>query len=209
MNFNASEFFNTLQLQSARFWLERYEETSGTSRGDHLTRMVAFPKWRAEITIAPALSPEAANDIIALLEDVSDTNNTFDMWNPYAQYPKQDSDGSTISGQSPTVNSAGSNEISLSVPNGYVITKGDMFTVTYGSNPTRKALFRAMETVTSSGGNTPSFRVSPPVKTGIAGGNSVDLTRPTARMKILAYDAPSAEGAVTTGITFSAIEVGR
>lgn len=203
-NYAASDFLNTLDLIGSEFRLEQFKVSSGTEGGDYMEYQRAWPKWRADYQLAPIQTIAERRRIQTWFEILSDAGNTFSAWDFYAQYPASDPTGSTISGASPTVNSVSGNQISLSVPTGYVITLGDKFTVNYGSSG--RCMLRAMETVTSVSGATPSFKVTPIPRPEIAEDDVVDLTRPIARMKMVAWDMPTASGEVTTGASFSAVE---
>lgn len=204
----ANEFFDILRVFSARINLEEYVEVSGTAQGDIIVSEIADPKWAAEITISD-MPEDEARKAGALMRRIG-SFGTFNVFDTQAEYPMSDPDGSILGSATVVIASIGSSRRQLSLsglPADYELNAGDRFHVNYGSSPVRRGYFEISEDVTANGsGVTGLFDVSPWVKTGITTGLTVDLKRPSCRMRFRSYDPGTNEMTHRSGMSFSAIE---
>jgi hypothetical protein len=206
-----SVFASTLRVLESQFWREDFIETSGTARGDILTSEIAAPKWRARVALS-GMTYEDAAAAQAMIELIG-PHQQFYLYNPMKPYPRHDPTGSIVAAATVTIYAVGSDNRSIrlqGLPAGYVISAGDMFSYSFGSNPVRRCLCRAVETVTASGiGLTPAFAVSGTLRTGTVSGLVVNLRKPFAKMMFAPGTFTAGSGTlsrVTTGMSFEAIE---
>ena len=77
-----------------------------------------------------------------------------------------DPGGSVLGSATVTIASISGRQMSLTgLPAGYQLKWGDLFSVNYGTNPVRRALFEINEDITANGaGTTGNFEVTPPPK---------------------------------------------
>ena len=206
-----ADFADRLRVLSFRWALQRAQQMSGTGGGDLIKAEVGEPKWTAEVTCAP-LTRDQANDIQATFEYLETAGASFYLYNRLRPYPANDPTGGGIVSSTVTVASiSGNKAVALTgLPASYVLSRGDFLTVTYGSAPIRRALLRVMETVTASGaGVSPQFEVQPFLRTGIAVGQAVDLTKPYCRMTLVpgSYDPGTGDvDGMVRGMAFRCIE---
>lgn len=203
---SAARFMSTLKVVDAPFWQERQDMMSGTGGGEMIVSEITPPRWRCQVQCAPATLAEVAA-IEAMLEAIGP--HSFHVFNPRKPYPAADPDGSEISGFIPTVHALGASNRTMRVsglPSAYTISAGDMIGYTSGA---LRAVHRVVETVTAAGTTTPFFEITPPLKPFAAVNANVTLVRPTVLMKIVwgGYSPPTANAAISQGITFDAVEV--
>jgi hypothetical protein len=193
-----------------RWHLARFQEVSGTAGGHVITAQIAAPKWQVFVPFLPLKVTEAADiqATIELLEGYGSVG-TFDLFDLRKAGAVYDPDGSIIDGESPTLNAVGTRTLRVGdLPPSYVLTRGDMISIPFGS-PARRALYRVLETTTANGaGSTTHFEVEPAVKIGTVVGNAVGIYKPRARMMIQpgSFSPGSSEGRFVTGMSFTAIE---
>lgn len=104
-------------------------------------------------------------------------------------------------------------EVSFSgLPSGYVLSPGDMFAFTYGSNPTRYAMHRIVAGSTASGLGTTSdnpAEVVPPLRDGFTLGAAVTLVRPAFKAIISRPQYGTRQGVITSGASFDFVQTLR
>lgn len=211
---SVADFADKLKIQSVEWKLQRYDELSGLGTGAVLSAQLAPPRWTAKVNLAPMLNGEAFQ-VQALIE-VLDPMASFYLYAPQQPYPQSDPDGSILGASTPAVRTVGSDNKSFSLkglPVGYVISVGDMIAFDYGSNPTRRALHRVMETqVATAGGNTVLFEVRPHLRPGIAIDLPVTLIKPAAKMLIVpgSFSPGTSIGTsglkIASGMAFEAVQ---
>lgn len=205
-----SVFADRLRVVSSRWELREFVETSGTGRGEVITAVVAWPRWRAALTLAPARHGEAAQ-LRALFEAIGAAGK-FDLYDHALPWPQADPGGVLLGAATPTISAIGADNHSLRVtglPAGYVLTAGDALAISYGSSPVRRTRLRVCETVAASGaGMTPAFEVRPPLRPGVYIGQAVTLVKPAARMMLEpgSYDPGEWAAEIAGGASFTAIE---
>jgi len=207
-----ASFWNTLRMVENPITPEVYQSTSGTRGGEVLTAELAEPKWTMDVALATATNDDAdviKGRISALTMRGSD--GTFLARNVKRAGPRADPTGSGMAGHTPTVlGLSGRRGVRFAgLPDGYVITTGDFFSVAFGSNPVRYAFMQAAEsTIASGAGQTAFIDVTPFVKSGVAVGMVVSFVSAPVKMMIRPGSFnPGATGLLhTTGMAFTAIE---
>lgn len=205
-------FQDRLRIGNARpFALARFEEISGLGTGEIITAIIAAPKWEAEFALSSRLTYAQAAEALALLEALG-TSRTVELYDVTQPFPAADPGGALLGGASPTVSAIGTDNSSLRItglPPAYVITIGDMISIGYSSG-SRRALFRAGETVTASaGGVTPMFSVAPHLPAGLSIGASVTLARPYGWFRVVpgSFDPGVSTKLGNSGVRFRALQV--
>lgn len=206
------QFWNTLRLIEAPLNIDVYQSTSGTRGGEVLTAEIAEPKWRMDVALAACTNDDAdvfKGRINALV--MRGSGGTFLARDVKRDGPRNDPTGSVISGSSPAVlGLSGRSGIRFTgLPAGYVISVGDRFSVSFGSNPVRYAFMEAAEGVTANGGGQTSFiDVTPFVKVGVTAGMAVTFVNPVVKMMIQpgSFSGGSVGLLHTSGMGFTAIE---
>lgn len=210
-------FADKLRIQSVKWHLQRYDELSGLGSGQIIAAQLSPPKWMADVSMAASVSTDIdhALGIQALVESLDGSLRAFYLYAPQSAFPQADPTGSILGSSSPTLHTIGADNRSIRIgglPSGYTITAGDMLAFDYGSNPTRRALHRVVETATASGGVTPLFEIAPPLRAGASTGAAIHLRKPAAKMVMVpgSFDPGTSEGAsrisITTGMSFQAMQ---
>jgi hypothetical protein len=145
------------------------------------------PLWRMKADCS-ALTLGQLRRLQALVGGLGGSVGSFYAWNPAAQYPAADPDGSALGSSEVKISGLGSTVKDLALkglPAGYVLTAGDMLAFDYGS--TSRALHQVVtDTVTADeDGVTPTFEIHPPRRQGAAINDVVSLKRPAAEMRII------------------------
>ena len=202
----AGDFTALLKVASLKWDLAEFYQEFGTAKGEIGRSEIAAPKWTAEITTAP-LELNEARGINAIMHRIG-AYGFFNLTNPLAPYPIADPDGSILGASTVSVYAVGARAMRLQgLPASYRLQWGDYFSIAYGSNPGRQALFSVSDDVTAGvSGITPWFEVTPPPKVGIVASQEVRLKRPFARMMFASRDPGIAEGMHVQGVSFKAIE---
>lgn len=163
----------------------RFEEYSGTGGSELLAAQLGPMLWGSSVETAPMPLAEAKKLRSKLLL-LDGALNTFYFYSPENRYPVADPDGTILGASTVQVKSVGTDNASIALkglPDNYVLTEGDMFSVDYG---TRRALFALTEDGESNtDGETAELGVRPHVRPGIAADDSVTLIKPSAKVVIL------------------------
>lgn len=200
-----SSFMDKLRIAEVRFWQQRYQTSSMTAGGSILAYEKSPPNWRAEIICTPQDIDDSL-ELEALVEAIG--TERFHVYNPKRKYPRQDPDGTLIQGFLPVVYSISGDLRSIRVsglPSGYVLSPGDMFSVSLTSG--RIMLHRVVsQTLASSGGLSGTFEVTPPFVASV--GRNVSFSKPTVLMRFLTdgYTAPMGQSLIDEGLSFQAVE---
>lgn len=206
-----ADFMALIGLEEGTFTLSRNDQVSGLGNGQPLNAELASPLWRVEGQTVP-MNNDDAEAVAALFEMLEHPGRDFYIANPRKIGPRMDKDGSILGASTPTIDTlqANNREIRIAgLPDGYVISRGDMIAFEYGpSGEKRRALHRAVGTVTAAvGGLTPLLEVFPHIRAGAAVGDPVSLAPATMRAKLIpgTYQ-PVQAGAMHQRFTFSAIQ---
>lgn len=175
-------FLGAIPVWEQTFDLAENMEVSGLGDGSILTDEIGPRLWRGKCTI-DMLTFEASRQVEALISLLRGPGRSFLAWRLDNAAPAGDLDGSILGGSSPVINAlpADARETKIGgLPVGYPIGTGDMFSITYGSSPTRYGLHRVVsaDVVANGSGITPTIEVVPPIRPGASVSDAVELIRP-------------------------------
>lgn len=163
-------------------------EYSGVATGAVIAARLAPARWGAKVDLAPMVHTKA-RALQAKIEALDGPMGSFFFCSPANCYPASDPGGVMLGGSAPKVAAIGADNKSISLlglPPTYKITTGDMLDFTYGSNPQRRYLGRAIgAAISSSSGVTPLFEVRPHLPAGLTVGVAVNLKKPAAKVFIV------------------------
>lgn len=189
-----TELINVLPVSEVRFLIDWNQEVSlqgGTSRGADLGE----PLWTARITCSVVTRAEQ-RQAEAFVDELKGVTGTFLLWNPKAQYPEADPQGTILGAAAVTIHTIGDsgNTVRLAgLPVGYQISAGDFFSFQHGAEPSvRRCLHKFTRAgVADGGGVTPALKVAPRIREGATAGLAVSLKRPTGEFIIVpgSYDS--------------------
>lgn len=206
-----NDFADKLKISTVKWELKRWDQLSGLGTGDVLAAQLAPPRIVGTVTIAPMYHADAAQ-VQALVESLDGPLNSFYLFAPQLPYPQSDPDGSILASSEVKIKSVGSNNKSLALkglPASYALTVGDMMAFDYGSNPTRRAFHRIVESATADGsGDTAEFEVRPHLRPGAAADIVVTLKKPAAKVFIVpdTFDPGTAADLFTRGMQFEVMQ---
>lgn len=206
-----SAFADNLDIQSVNWRLERYDELSGLGTGEVLSAQLAPPRIVGDVKLAP-MYHNAASQVQALIESLDGAISSFYLYAPQQKYPQSDPDGAILGASTVAIHTIGGDNKSLrlaGLPAGFVLTLGDYLSFDYGSNPTRRAFHRVVETVVADGaGLSPLFEIHPHLRPGAVTGLIVALKKPAAKVFIVpgSFNPGTASGLVTDGMSFQVMQ---
>ncbi|WP_436399303.1 hypothetical protein [Roseobacter sp. S98] len=179
---SVADFLDALPVSSVQFELPEAVELSRTGGGELLVASVGARLWQGEIMLGKML-PEEARQAQALIDLVRGAGASFLAYHRRFPYPASDPQGAVIETASPAIRALDGADARLialeALPPGFVLTRGDYLSFTYGLNPLRYALHRVQEAsvVADGAGDTALFEVNPPLEPGAATGTAVELVR--------------------------------
>ena len=199
-------FAGLLPIVEARFELREFVDIQGRERGPMIVSTLGWPRWEAFLRYAP-VPMRTAREFRARCNRIGKTN-MVQIGDPERLFPRLDPTGDNLGATTPKVTDRGGRTLRIyGLPPGYPLRWGDLFVVTYGSNPVRRCLLEVAEDINASGtGTTPVFEVSPFVPEGIVHGDPVTLKRPTALMYVTEYGYGSTFGTHTADMSITAVE---
>lgn len=206
-----AEFADKLKIASVKWMLREHQEISGLGSGQILVANIAPPLWTAEVELATMPNEEAA-EVQGLIESLDGGLRSFYLYAPQKIGPAYDPDGSILSGSTPKIYALDVNNKEMRIyglPAGYKLTAGDFIAFDYGSNPSRRAFHRALNTVTADGsGITPAFEVRPYIRAGVQTDINVTLVKPAAKVGLIpeSFDPGTVSPVATAGMRFSVIQ---
>ena len=201
-----AQFLDQLRVQSARFWLPESLTTESSEGGEIFTADRGPRLWQAEFTLAQGHHHSVDEDE-ARLAMLAQAGRSFLAHDPRRTGPKADPEGAGLAGFTPKISITTGREVTLSgVPASYQISRGDYLGWTYGSNPVRYALHRAVTAPAADGTGLAVVEVTPNIRTGAAAGSAVSLIRPVCKMVLVpgSYAPGAAARVFTAGATFRA-----
>lgn len=206
------DLMNKLLIDSVTFMPLWRQEFSRQAGGNPRVADLGPEVWMAKIGCSQ-MSNDRAKQASALINKMRGSLGTFYAWDPRAQYPQADLDGTILGASTVTIYELGDDNKSLrlaGLPVGYTLTAGDKLCWDQGTDPdVHRCLHEFSDTVVAdSNGRTAMVEVSPHIRPGASTGLTVTLIRPSAEMMITpgSYDFPS-NGALFSGISFSAVQV--
>ncbi|WP_299937469.1 hypothetical protein [uncultured Nitratireductor sp.] len=204
-------FQDAINVATAPFRLQRFEEMSGLGSGQFLTDELAPPLWSASVRVNAAFHDDGL-EIQALLDTLDGSLHSFLFYDPRTAFPRLDPKGVLIAGAAPVILSIEADNKSLrlgGLPAGYQLSRGDMLAFEYGENPARRTLHRLSEPVVADAqGETAPFEVRPHFGPGAAAGGAVELIKPAAFMRIVpdSLSVNEADDFGTVAISFSVLQ---
>ncbi|PWE27005.1 hypothetical protein C4N9_18545 [Pararhodobacter marinus] len=202
-------FFAGLPVAECRFHLPASLNISRTRGGAIKTARMAERLWTGQLVLPPRRYAEAAR-IEALISALSEPGRSFLAHPLPITAPIADPQGLILGGATPSLHSVvqGGREIRVAgLPEGYVLTPGDMLGVVYGSNPTRYGLHRLVSGATATGaGITPVVEVTPPLRPGVAAGAPVSLVRPAIKAVLIPGQGARVRPGMVEGIVLDFVQ---
>ena len=200
-----TQFWHLLPAGKASLDMGEALDAAQTSGGEVLTADLGTALWSGQIDLGKMPSDEAAA-IRPLINLLRRAGTSF-LVSDYARaHPRRDPRGLFLGSAVPTILAVGSSyrELSLQgLPGGYPLSRGDLISFTYGTNPVRYALHELVsDVVANSAGQTALVEVSPPIRPGAASGAAVQLIYP--RCKARLHPGTAKTGQITHTITSDA-----
>jgi hypothetical protein len=200
---------SAMRVATARFEIDWGDEVAGMRSGVIRVKQRRPDMWRAQFSIEDMPFSEYRT-IRGLLADLQGSRSTFYAWDPGRQYPRADPLGQTAVGFTPQINSVNANMIGMSLrglPNGYVLSRGDLVSFGVGVGMALHEI-RSPATVTASGaGTTPEFNVSPTIRVGTGVNSVATIYRPIGEFMMTPGSLQSQEMSVSCNMSFEAVQV--
>ncbi len=199
-----AEFFDDLPVARVTFRLGLSVTVSETGGGELIRHQRGARLWGGEIVLDKDSHAvwAAVEARIALLEE---PGASFMVTDPRLPAPIADPGGAILGASTVRIYAVHANMRELRItglPGGYVMSRGDMLSFTYGSNPVRHALHRVVTgAVAAGGGTTPWFEVTPFIRPGAAVDDPVTLLRPACKARIESTEIGSSRATVSDGGT--------
>lgn len=199
------------RMTSIRMKLIGDQQLSGMGGGRIIVADLGPKYWEFEVQLIN-MENDLARRMQSIIESLDEGLNDFYLYDPRAAYPIGDPTGTRLGGSTVQIHSIESNSKEMKLkglPNGYVLSAGDLFHFDFGT-PTKRALHRIVTGgVVPSGGVSPTLEVRPHLMTGAAADITVTLIKPAARVKIIpgSFDPGTARQMMTTGMGFKARQV--
>lgn len=209
--YSVTAFADVLRMSSVKMRLVGDQQLSGMSTGKIIVADLAPKYWDFEVTLIN-MENAYASQVQALIEALDEGMNDFELYDPRRAYPAADWGGARLGGATVQINALESNNKELTLkglPNGYVLSPGDLLHFDFGT-PTKRALHRiVVGGVVPSGGVSPTLEVRPHILPGAAANAAVTLIKPAARVKMIpgSFDPGTARQMMTSGMGFKARQV--
>ena len=200
------QFFDMLPIKRVTFKLGRSSTFSETGGGELIDHKIGARLWQGEIQLDKDFHRvwAAIEARLALLEEPGASLLVRDIRLPG---PIADPDGSLLGANAVKINTLDANnrEFSLKgLPDGYVISQGDLLGFSYGSNPVRHAFHRVVTgAVAAIGGVTPLIEVTPFIRQGVKTLAPVTLVAPVCKAKIVTAEYGASRATISQGGTLS------
>lgn len=207
--YSVATFADVIRMSTVRFQLVADQQISGRGGGKIIVADMGPKYWQADVTLIN-MEHGIARQMQALIEALDESINDFYLYDPRWAYPAEDWGGSRVGPAVVTIGTLNPNnkEMTLSgLPNGYVLTPGDMLHFDFGV-PSKRALHRIVVGGVAAGGSV-GIEVRPHIEPGATTGLVVSLIKPSARMKIIpgSFDPGTARGMITSGMGFKCRQV--
>lgn len=204
----ADNFADLVRVHRVNWHLRHFEEMSGAGSGEWLTAKLMPDLWEADVQ-SVAMKHSEAYRLRGRLAALG-SSETVMLYNPMQKWPQADPGGTIHGASTPVVASVNADRKRLAIsglPANYIITEADLIAIDYDT-AARRALVQALETITANGaGATAQFEVRPILRAAIAGGDSVKLLKPAAKVKIVPASARvEMIGATLARVSFMAVQ---
>ncbi len=206
-----ADFFDPLPVAKITFAPADNRTFSETGGGELIPAQRGARLWRGQVSIDIATHEELAafEAKLSVLQEVGASFLIYDRRKPFAV---NDPTGSILGASSLSVSAVGANNREISVtgfPSGFGLKSGDLMSWTYGSNPTRYALYRVVSDVVASGSTANLIEVTPRLRTGTPIGAAVSMVRPVCKAVVDQADYGMGRSVITQGGTFNWIQTLR
>jgi hypothetical protein len=174
-----------IEIDSITVQPMRNDETEGLGSGQVLIAELATPLWSVEIN-TPLTEFDDGREIRAILNDLSRPGATFEIYDPIAQYPRADPDGSILGAATPQLASidGDAKPAIKGLPVGYKLSRGDYFQMDVSG---RRYFFEVSEPAVANGsGVTPNFKVFPAFPISIPVNTAITLKQPKLKCQFVA-----------------------
>lgn len=176
-----AQFCNLLLPISQTFTLGEAVEYNETSGGEVIPSSYGPRLWQGTVQVTTE-NPDTYETAVARAELLCQAGASFMFAPLWRDGPIADPTGSILGVSTPQITNVNANlrDITISsLPVGYVITRGDYLSFSYGT-PTRFAFHRVVTGGTANGsGVAGSIEVTPAIRAGYATPFNVTLVRPT------------------------------
>lgn len=184
-----AQFMSILPIREMVFDIPESLEIAETGGGEILTADLGTRLWQGEVTLDDMQRDEAA-EALAMLSVLRQGDASFMIHDVGRSAPRYDLTGTILGASAPTLHQVNANlrDIRLTgLPSGYRINRHDYLAFSYGANPVRNALHRAVsfQQANSAGTFGGWLEVAPAIRLGYAIGASVSLIRPTCKAVIV------------------------
>lgn len=203
-----SAFMRKLTIESASFAAPAQREVTNLASGEALSAEIAPALWSGKIGLSP-MQGSKAREIVSVLHHLEISGNAFRAFHPEKLWPLTDAGGVTAAAATITISAhdASASTITLAgLPNGYVISPGDMISWEYGSSPTRYALHEFREGATVAAGTSGALQVYPHIRGTVPTDAPAEMVRPWCKAIILPgstdFGAWNARSQTLDGVAF-------
>lgn len=184
-----AQFMAILPIRDMVFDIPEALETSELGGGEILTADLGTRLWQGEVTLDDLQRDEAA-EALAMLSVLRQSGASFMVHDVGRVAPRYDLTGAILGASTPTLHQVNANmrDIRLTgLPSGYRVNRHDYLAFSYGTNPVRHALHRAVsfQQANSAGTFGGWLEVAPAIRPGFAIGANVSLIRPACKAIII------------------------
>lgn len=182
-----ADLVDRMMVETVQWSLLEFQELSGTGGSEFIAADMAPRVWEAECsTVAADL--ETIEALRARFNLLDGAINSFYLYDPARPNPSTDPTGALLAGETVTIEAIEANRKELSLaglPSGFTLTEGTRFSVTAGA-PSRTFMGQLAATVTANvDGETAAVELRPHVRSWVATGQTVQLLKPVAKVKIV------------------------
>ncbi len=211
----AAQFMSRLPVQEITFDISEAMEISETGGGEVLMADLGTRLWRGKVSLGDMTADEAA-EVLPLIDILRRAGGSFMAHDVSRPGPRGDITGSTLGAAAPTLSQVNANarDIRLTgLPVGYRLNPYDYLAFSYGSNPTRFALHRAVNGQQANAGGTFGgwLEVTPNIRAGYAIGAAVTLLKASCKAVIVpgSFQPGRRKATMTSGVSFDFIQTLR
>lgn len=182
-----SAFMRKLVIAEASFEAPGQRQVTNLAGGEVLSAEIAPALWQGEISLSP-MRGALAREVVSVLHHLEISGNAFRAFHPEKLWPLTDAGGATAAAATITISAHDASASTITVaglPNGYVVSPGDMISWEYGSSPTRYALHEFREGATVSAGSTGALQVYPHIRGTVPTNAPAEMVRPWCKAIVL------------------------
>lgn len=205
------DFQDQLPIAQMAFYLRKSESISTTGDGAILSEEIGTPAWRCKIKLGP-MAPAETSFVEVLLDAVTGPGRFFRLSPLQRVAPLYDPDGAVLGANLPAVNAVdhGLSTVDIAgLPAGYVLNRGDIFSMNFNT-PKRYTLHRIADLIATADGSgqMSGVQVEPNVPLSFTGTPQIRLLRPFTFFKLVpgSISPGTFNGWVTTDMAFEAVQ---